>query len=122
MASGAKDPRELAGGNAVAEWAERGLGGERGALSLGLYNHMTSRCWGTRMGPGEEPGGPLEPPLPTLGKSGILFPTLDGWLRRREENCVISNGCIFYSYYLRQAWYVSFNRCPIHTSSCFPQQ
>ena len=40
MASGAKDPRELAGGNAV---AERGLGGERGALSLGLYNHMTSR-------------------------------------------------------------------------------
>lgn len=48
-------------------------------------------------------GGPLEPSPPTQGESGILFPTLNGWLRRREENHVVSNGCTFYSCYLRQA-------------------
>lgn len=87
----------------------------------GVVNHEPfttpcSRGAGVNMAWGS--GGPLEPP--TQAESGILLPTLDGWLRRREGNRVISNGCIFYSCYLRQAWYVSSKRCPIH--SIYSQQ
>lgn len=49
-----KDPREVARGSTVAEQGWGGLG----VLSLGLYNHVT-----TRMGPGEGLGALWSPLL-----------------------------------------------------------
>lgn len=113
MASGAQDPWELVGGAQgqlgipkASPWPETlKLTGRGGALSLGIYNHMVSRCSGTRLGWGSSRAvlwNPLEPSPATRGESGILFPTLGGRLRGREEKRVISNGCILYSCYLRQ--------------------
>ena len=45
-----------------------------------------------RMGPRRGAGDPPEPAPPTQVESGILFPTLDSWLRGTEK---ISRGCIF---------------------------
>lgn len=41
------------------------------------------------MGTQEQPSGTLEPSPPTQGTYSILFPTLDGWLRRRKENWLL---------------------------------
>lgn len=112
MALGAKDPREPVGG---AQWQSVTIkaspwpgmkklkrGGRGLSVSSRFYNHRVSRCFGTKMGSGRREAAPG-----TLSSySGwvwLLFPALNGWLRRREENHVVWNGCIFYSCYLRQA-------------------
>lgn len=68
MASGAQDPWELVGGAQgqlilkASPWPETlKLMGRGGALGPGIYNHTVSRRSGTRLGWGEQRGGPLEP-------------------------------------------------------------